>query len=283
MARRRSTAALRGGEATPGFIAYYRVSTDRQGKSGLGLEAQRAAVERHVTSRAGRLLAVFEEVESGKRRDRPQLELALAAAKARRAVLVIAKLDRLARDAHFLLGLERAGVEFIAADMPNANRLTVGIMAMVAEEEARMISARTKAALQAAKARGVKLGNPRLLPGTPAAAAHANAVRTANALAHARGVLPYLEAARSAGASTLTDLAEALRNRGVATPTGRTHWDGTQVRNCLALLKRHQLAAGPDSSPSSPGLKNSQVQRSLPGDRTAPGCSAPPGTGGGTF
>ena len=146
--------------AGPRFVAYYRVSTDKQGRSGLGLDAQRAAVARHAASAGGVVAAAFEEVESGRRGDRPQLGLALAECRLRRAVLLIAKLDRLARDAHFLLGLEKAGVEFVAADMPHANRLTVGIMALVAEEEARATSARTKAALAAAKARGVQARQP---------------------------------------------------------------------------------------------------------------------------
>src|SRR3954463_4596029 len=119
--------------AGPRFIAYYRVSTDKQGRSGLGLDAQRAAVARHAVGCGGFVAAAFEEVESGRRGDRPQLGLALAECRLRRAVLLIAKLDRLARDAHFLLGLEKAGVEFLAADMPHANRLTVGIMALVAD------------------------------------------------------------------------------------------------------------------------------------------------------
>src|ERR671917_553313 len=161
----------------PRFVAYYRVSTGKQGRSGLGLDAQRAAVARHAAGAGGTVTAAFEEVESGRRGDRPQLGLALAECRLRRAVLLIAKLDRLARDAHFLLGLEKAGVEFVAADMPHANRLTVGIMALVAEEEARATSARTKAALAAAKARGVRLGNPRLQPGDSAAAAGARSRR----------------------------------------------------------------------------------------------------------
>jgi DNA invertase Pin-like site-specific DNA recombinase len=144
------------------WISYLRVSTDRQGRSGLGLEAHRTAVADYLNGGRWKLIRQFVEVESGKRSDRPKLAEALAACRLHGAKLVIAKLDRLSRDAHFLLGLDKAGVDFVAADMPNANRLTVGIMAMVAEEERRAISARTTAALQAAKARGKKLGGRRL-------------------------------------------------------------------------------------------------------------------------
>ena len=134
------------------------LSTDKQGRSGLGIEAQRAAVASYLDGFGVEPIAEFVEIESGKRADRPELARALADCRMRKATLVIAKLDRLARDAHFLLGLERSGIAFTAADMPNANRLTVGIMAMIAEEERRLISDRTKAALAAAKARGVQLG-----------------------------------------------------------------------------------------------------------------------------
>jgi DNA invertase Pin-like site-specific DNA recombinase len=143
------------------WISYLRVSTDRQGRSGLGLEAQRAAVDDFLNGGRWRLIKEYVEVESSKRSDRPKLAEAVQACRAHGAKLVIAKLDRLSRDAHFLLGLEKAGVDFLAADMPNANRLTVGIMAMVAEEERRMISKRTKDGLAAAKRHGVKLGGRR--------------------------------------------------------------------------------------------------------------------------
>ncbi|GBR09907.1 recombinase family protein [Acetobacter oeni] len=145
----------------PPFVTYFRVSTARQGASGLGIEAQQAAVAAHVVQAGGRVLAEFTEIESGKNNDRPKLAEALERCRLTGAVLLIAKLDRLSRDAHFLLGLDKAGVEFIAADMPNANRLTVGIMALVAQQEREAISARTKAALAAAKARGTKLGGYR--------------------------------------------------------------------------------------------------------------------------
>lgn len=140
------------------FVAYYRVSTQSQGRSGLGLEAQKAAVQAFLNGGSWKLLGAFTEIESGADNARPELAKALNACRLKGATLVIAKLDRLSRDAHFLLGLEKAGVDFVAADMPSANRLTVGIMAMVADEERRMIAARTKAALAAAKARGVALG-----------------------------------------------------------------------------------------------------------------------------
>ena len=142
------------------FVAYYRVSTARQGVSGLGLDAQRDSVMTYLNGGRWKMVAEYVEIESGRRSDRPKLGEALVACRLHSATLVVAKLDRLARDAHFLLGLKDAGVEFICVDMPAANRLTVGIMAMVAEEEARMISARTKAALAAAKRRGTKLGKP---------------------------------------------------------------------------------------------------------------------------
>src|SRR5829696_1301455 len=158
------------------FIGYHRVSTVQQGRSGLGLEAQRQAVADYLNGGAWTLLAEYTEVESGKRADRPELAKALAACRAHRATLVIAKLDRLARDAHFLLGLQKAGVEFVAADMPTANRLTVGIMALVAEEEARAISVRTKAALAAAKERRKAAGLPSLGGARPGAADRARQV-----------------------------------------------------------------------------------------------------------
>src|SRR3954468_24556747 len=146
------------GMAEGAFVAYYRVSAERQGRSGLGLEAQRKAVEDFLNGGNWRLVNEFTEVESGEQADRPALAKVFRACRLHGAKLVIAKLDRLSRGAHFLLGLEKAGVDFVAADMPSANRLTVGVMALVAEEEGRAISRRTKEALAAAKRRGVQLG-----------------------------------------------------------------------------------------------------------------------------
>jgi len=143
------------------IIPYYRVSTKKQGRSGLGLEAQQAEVWSFATRNGGEILAEYTEVETGKRADRPELAKAIGHAKLSGATLVIAKLDRLARNVHFTAGLMNSGVDFVACDNPNANRLTIHILAAVAEDEARRISARTKAALKAAKARGVRLGSAR--------------------------------------------------------------------------------------------------------------------------
>ena len=143
------------------FVAYFRVSTDRQGKSGLGLDAQRQAVMSYLDGGRWTLVAEFTEVESGKRDDnRPQLAAASAACKRQKARLVIAKLDRLSRNLAFIAALMESGVEFVAVDNPHMNKLTIHILAAVAEHEREMISERTKAALQAAKARGKVLGNP---------------------------------------------------------------------------------------------------------------------------
>lgn len=219
--------------ATGSFVLYFRVSTDRQGASGLGLEAQRSAVMAFLNGGDWKVAAEFTEVESGKNNDRVELARAVRACRLYGAKLLIAKLDRLSRDAHFLLGLEKAGVEFTAADMPNANRLTVGIMAMVAEEERRMISARTKAALQAAKARGKVLGGFRGAKIDDDARARSVASRTAKATDRASVVEPIITELRAAGAVSLRELATGLNARGVPTARGG-EWSAVQVQRVLA-------------------------------------------------
>lgn len=167
----------------PAYITYLRVSTTHQGVNGLGMDAQRAAVNNFA--RGGEILAEYVEVESGKRNDRPQLQLALEHARKAKATLLIAKLDRLARNVYFIADLMQNGkVDFIACDMPQANRLTLQIMAVMAEHEARMCSERTKAALAAAKARGVKLGGdtPKARAARTAKAVERNAPARAKAL-----------------------------------------------------------------------------------------------------
>jgi DNA invertase Pin-like site-specific DNA recombinase len=216
------------------FVTYLRVSTERQGQSGLGLEAQRAAVAAHVLGR-GEVVAEFVEVESGKRADRPQLVLALAQAKRAGAVLLIAKLDRLARNVAFIANLLESGVEVTAADMPEANRFLLHVMAAVAEHEAQAISDRTKAALAAAKARGVKLGwsIPERASEQHQAAKKGAAVNTARALTHAKNVLPVVEQIRAGGAS-LRQIAAELNARSIRTARGGK-WYAATVRNILAL------------------------------------------------
>lgn len=215
------------------WISYLRVSTEKQGQSGLGIEAQRKAVADFLNGGNWQLLEEYREVESGKRDDRPQLAAALAHAKATGATLLIAKLDRLSRNAAFLLGLRDAGVDFVACDMPGANRMTVGIMALVAEQEREMISARTKAALAAAKARGQKLGNPngaRALKGR--GNAEAVAALKSRAAAHAARVRPIVEAIRGEGLTSLNAIAGELNRRGILTANGG-QWHATTVRNLL--------------------------------------------------
>lgn len=222
--------------ATGFLVAYYRVSTAKQGASGLGLEAQREAVRQFLSSGNWTMTAEFTEIESGKRSDRPMLAKAFAACRVYGAKLVIAKLDRLSRDAHFLLGLEKAGVDFVAADMPHANRLTVGIMAMVADEERRMISARTKAALAAAKARGVKLGGNRGVSVDEGARMASVAVRSGRAIARATDLAPIIAELREGGLTSLAGIAHALMARGIPTARGGGSWTAMQVSRVLARL-----------------------------------------------
>lgn len=205
------------------IVTYLRVSTDRQGQSGLGLEAQRAAVASYVE--AGRLLGEFVEVESGRKDDRPQLAAALALCRQHKARLVIAKLDRLARSVALISGLMESGVEFVAADMPEANRFMLHIMAAVAEHEREMISQRTRAALAAAKARGTRLGNPR--PDTAAA----RAVASGNAARFRAHVAPMVQALKSEGRS-LRSIAAELNARGVKTGRG-AGWHAASVASLL--------------------------------------------------
>lgn len=218
------------------FVAYYRVSTDKQGRSGLGLEAQAQAVERYADTVRGLILSSFTEVESGKRNDRPELAKALASARAQKATLIIAKLDRLARNARFLLsvveGSGEGGVTF--CDLPTVPAGPVGKflitqMAAVAELEAGLIGQRTRAALQAAKTRGVKLGNPNLRSGTPDAARIAAAAKSRQAKARSADLSPVLVEIRAAGISTLAGVARALTARGIPTPSGRGNWYPTSV------------------------------------------------------
>jgi len=224
------------------FITYLRVSTDRQGKSGLGLEAQRAAVVDHVAGK-GWIAAEFVEIESGKKNDRPQLARAMAEAKRVGAVLLIAKLDRLARNVAFIANLLESGVEIAAADMPEANRFLLHVMAAVAEHEAQAISDRTRAALAAAKARGVALGwSMPARADEQRQASRKGASRNARiADQHAANVLPVIRQIAAGGAS-LRQIANELNARGAKTARGGL-WYAATVRNLMAREKEIEAQA----------------------------------------
>ncbi len=201
------------------FVAYYRVSTDRQGRSGLGLAAQQAAVRSYLGT--AKPIAELTEIETGRRNDRPELDRALGLCRKRKARLVIAKLDRLSRNLAFIAALMDSGVEFVAVDNPHATRLTLHILAAVAEHEREMIADRTKAALQAAKARGIRLGRngaDRLAP-----------AYRAKAIERARQLAPLLAELKTAGLSA-RQIAAQLTARGIPTPTGARWHAQTIIR-----------------------------------------------------
>lgn len=227
------------------IISYLRVSTAKQGVSGLGLEAQRAAVGSYAAAGGHRVVAEHLEVESGRKAVRPELTAALAACRLHRATLVIAKLDRLARNVAFIANLMEAGVEFVACDMPHANRLTLHLLAAIAEHEREMISQRTKAALQAAKARGVKLGNPdgaaALRAGARAAAMLSAEVRRKKADNHASEVAHVFHRLMAQGTGTVRGMAAALNREGIPSPTGGV-WHPQQVRRTSMRLTAHGCA-----------------------------------------
>jgi len=223
------------------FVGYVRVSTARQGQSGLGLLAQERAIQQHVVGRGGSLVQTFKEVESGRDNARPQLGRALEMARLTGATLVIAKLDRLSRNAAFLLALQGSGVRFVATDMPDANELTVGIMALVAQQERQAISQRTREALQAARDRGTKLGNPNGAAALRRAAkGNGAAVKATQELANARAetLRNTVEELQGAGKGSLGEIAAELNARGILTARNAS-WHRSSVAN---LLKRLQVA-----------------------------------------
>jgi DNA invertase Pin-like site-specific DNA recombinase len=209
------------------FVAYYRVSTDKQGAAGLGMDAQREAVSRFIGQR-GKVGGEYIEVESGRKVNRPRLKAALEECRDRQATLVIAKLDRLARNVHFISGLMESNVDFVAVDMPEANRLTIHVLAAVAEHEREMISQRTKAALVQAKVRGTKLGNPRYTESIEAARA---AIVIQQPPAKVRALI---QERRVAGAS-LREIAGELNQLGIRTPRGK-QWYACTVRSQINFL-----------------------------------------------
>lgn len=211
------------------YIAYYRVSTDRQGRSGLGLEAQRRAVAEFVTGQGGALIAEYTEIESGRKSNRPELRAALEFCRQKKAQLVTAKLDRLARNVAFVSGLMETGTAFVAVDMPHANRFMLHVLAAVAEYEREMISKRIVEAMAVAKSRGVKMGNPRPLPSL----ARGRATIAQQLDAHQQLVQPLAAQLREEGHS-LRAIAAELNRRAVPTAHGR-RWHPETVNRLLEV------------------------------------------------
>jgi len=233
------------------FVSYLRVSTDAQGERGLGIAAQRTAVDDHLNGGNWDLIAEHVEVESGKRNDRPELAAALATCRAYNAVLIIAKLDRLSRNAAFLLGLRDAGVRFVAVDLPEANTLTVGLMAIIAQHEREMISARTTAALASIKSEITKNGRyvaksgrviTKLGNGTCTLTAEdrnrgsvlGRQTRTAKAKQKARDLVPIIARIRKSGIVSASAVAHRLNIEQVPPPSGRGQWQAVTVQRVLA-------------------------------------------------
>ncbi len=219
------------------LVGYVRVSTSRQGRSGLGIEAQREALNRFAAAEGFEVAREFTEIETGKGSDaldrRPQLAAALAEARRRKCPIAVAKLDRLSRDVHFISGLMAHRVPFLVAELgPDVDPFVLHLYAALAEKERRLISQRTKAALKAAKARGVRLGNPQITDAQRFGAARIKA----EADRFAASVIPIIREAQAAGAKSLRDIADALNARGISTARGGK-WAATQVRDILRRVR----------------------------------------------
>lgn len=234
------------------FVSYLRVSTEMQGRSGLGLEAQRQAVATFLHNGHRTVLAEFVEIESGSRNDRPELQRALALCRLQNAILVIAKLDRLSRDAHFLLGLQKTGARFVATDMPEANEMVVGIMAVIAQAEREMISKRTREALAAKRAfyaalsdaelaalkaagKATQLGNPTHLGKQDLGRLLGRARQQEIANSRAADLAPIIADIRATGATSLRAMAAGLNDRGIPAARGGS-WGASQVQKVIARI-----------------------------------------------
>jgi DNA invertase Pin-like site-specific DNA recombinase len=218
------------------FVSYLRVSTQKQGKSGLGEEAQRDAIATFLNGGHWNLIAEIREIESGKNSDRPQLAKALALCRLHRATLLVAKLDRLARNVAFISALMESGVKFVAVDLPQANELTVHVMAAMAEYEAKAISARTKAALAAAKARGTRLGGLQWDLSSVSHKGRKEALRVRREARdrYTQDILPIIQDKQRQGATSLRQIADALNADGTPAPRGG-EWSAVQVQRILAV------------------------------------------------
>ncbi|MCC4290643.1 recombinase family protein [Vreelandella aquamarina] len=216
---------------SPRYVAYYRVSTQQQSRSGLGLSAQRQAVNDYLAQYGGEVIAEFQEVESGKKADRPQFHHAADYAELAQATLLVAKLDRLSRDLHFITGLQKRGIRFTLCDLPDVDQLTIHILAAMAQHEAKMISQRTRLALNAAKQRGTVLGNPDIdairHSDTQTATQH-RTQRQAHWKQRIQRVIQHVE--QDEGLSSGTAIAHALNQRGLTTYEGKPFTSATISR-----------------------------------------------------
>ncbi len=221
----------------PKFVTYFRVSTQRQSRSGLGLEAQQAAVSAHLAAHKGDVLASYTEVESGKIDQRPQLVAALRRCRQTRATLLVAKIDRLSRTASFLFTLRDSGAKFQALDIPEANTLTLGVMIVMSQHERELIAKRTREALAARRAKGLPMGTPRDLSAYQERASELGCfANRAKAQERAKEIAPAIEEARAAGHTSLRQIAAYLNDQGIQTPRGKA-WTATAVRNAMEQLK----------------------------------------------
>lgn len=225
--------------ATGRYVSYLRVSTNKQERSGAGLDAQRQAVTDYLNGGRWKLIAEYVETDSGRKRTRPQLAEAIRACRTYRATLVVAKLDRLARDVGFLSKLRDEQVDFVAADMPGANKFCLTVMMALAEQEAEMTADRTQKALATKRARGIKLGRPEnLKPEHRAkAAGAAGAAHRERARERAEQLRPAIRAVKAEGAESLRQIAAALNARGVPTRREEGEWTATQVSRVLSYLR----------------------------------------------
>ena len=242
------------------FVVYYRVSTAQQGRSGLGLEAQKEVVMRYLNGGNHQIVSEYTEIESGGKSDRPELAKAIRDCRLKDARLVVAKLDRLSRDLHFITDLQNAGVKFTVAEMPDATELTIHIYSALAQHERKLIGERTKAALAAAKARGQRLGNPcfqrgEQIPGS-GAPAHINAARIAKADKFAQDMAGII---KGMGGGSLRDVAEALNAAGYRTARGK-QWQANSVKRVLErageappLKEAPEIGSGTGTGPSRVG------------------------------
>jgi DNA invertase Pin-like site-specific DNA recombinase len=219
------------------FISYLRVSTQRQGRSGLGLQAQQQMIDEYVKSTGGTVVASYTEIESGARNDRPELSKALSSCRVYGATLLVGKLDRLSRDSYFVEKLLHEGARFRATDCPEANETMIRMLSIFASYEREQIAARTKAALAAAKRKGVVLGGDRgnILDVQRKGSRAGNAVRSAAAQQRARDLAPIIAEIRASGAETLAQVSQELNQRGITTARG-SQWTPCAVARVSALV-----------------------------------------------